>query len=86
MIKTDDNSIKKIEISIVKAQILRTFFGRGASVTLKVNLPEIKNDYEFSSESWTGGANPYRALAYAIHETAWKVINDKSIQDYILCK
>lgn len=86
MIKSDNNSTKKIEISIAKAKILRTLFGRGAAVTLKVSLPEIKKDYEFSSEQWTGWADPYRALAYAIHETVWKVINDKSIQDYILCK
>ena len=86
MIKSNDNSTKIIEISIAKAKILRTIFGRGASVNLKVNLPEIKKEYDFSSEQWTGWADPYRALAYAIHEAVWKTINDKAIQDYILCK
>ena len=78
-------SDKVIEVSIKKAEILTGFFNRGAYIELAISIPEKKYIESFSATSWTGGMNMYRAMAYAIHETTWKVITDPVVKDYLLC-
>jgi len=84
-ITTKDQSDKIIEIAIKHAEILVGVFNRGADVQLTIGIPERKYIETFSATSWTGGINMYRAMAYAIHETTWKVVNDPIIKDYLLC-
>lgn len=85
-IKTNFSTGKRINVSIDEAKILWVFLGRGASMSLKINIPEIKYTKIYSVESWTGGTNFYRPIAYTIHENTWKMISDPNVKNYLLCR
>ncbi len=56
----------------------------GAIIHVDVSIPEKNIKIPFSSRQTA--IDVHWAGAYAIHDVSWQIINDPTIQDYILCK
>jgi uncharacterized membrane protein len=83
-INVNANSGKIIKISLKDMKYMLGTWSQGASVEIKVNIPEINYSKLYAGIGNAYGGTPV-AAAYAIHEVTWKLINDPVIQDYILC-
>lgn len=82
-VPTNNNSTKIITIS---AQILEGYYGWNSWITIKttVNIPEKNIIIPITATQTT--LNMYDAVAYTIHDISWQIVNDPTIQDYILCR
>lgn len=78
------DSGKIIKISLKDMKYMLGAWSNGASVELYIDIPEINYSESYTGIGNTFGSTP-TAAAYAIHEVTWKLINDRVIQDYILC-
>lgn len=85
-ITPDQNSTKIIEVSLgeVKAWY-NYFFVWHANTQLKISIPEkqftkIYEQFESSSQG------PQQALAFTLHLLTWQIIDDISVQNYVLCR
>ena len=85
-IKVDASSPKVIEVSLDKAEmkLIGPFNARGAGIQLKINIPETQYQKIYSAEEWTP-RSAMATMAFAIHLTIRKVIEDPIVQNYILC-
>lgn len=80
-----DNSPKIITISYPLDQ----FFyinDYNSSVVMKVivTIPELNRTFAITTTQ--ASFQLHNSVAYAIHDLSWQIINDPTIQDYILCK
>jgi hypothetical protein len=83
-VKVEKDSPKVIQVSLKEANI-NGIWCMGAGLQLNVEIPETKYTKIYEAEDCTGGASS-TAMAYNIHVTTQKIIEDPVIQDYILCK
>jgi hypothetical protein len=81
-----DDSTKSIYISIKKAELQMGTFNRGAALELNVSIPDIQYNRSYSASTGTGGMRAALAMAYAIHEVTWQIIQDPVTKNYILCE
>lgn len=84
-VSVTDNSTKVIKISYPPDQ----FFyinDYNSSVLMKVivTIPELNKTFTISTTQ--ASFQLHNSVAYAIHDLSWQIINDPTIQDYILCK
>jgi hypothetical protein len=84
-IKIDDSSNKIIQVSLSNAMIKPSAWGTGVEMMLNISIPEKQYTEIFKAEDWTP-KNAIDAMAFAIHIATWKVVTDKVVQDYILCR
>lgn len=59
-------------------------FNSGATLQINVTIPEKNITIPFVITQTT--MDLHNAVAYAIHDVSWQIINDPTIQDYILCR
>ncbi len=81
----DANSAKTLQVSMYGASFTQGVWAQGADVRLKVEIPDMlyTEIYEANDNS---PKSSMRAMAYAIHQITWDIVNDPFIQDYILCR
>lgn len=80
------DSPKKLLISMNNVKVTRNGFSPifNSSVQMNVNLPDMKINkiYQSNDES---SLLLHQAVAYSIHVSTWKIIEDPLIQNYLLC-
>ncbi len=84
-VKADANSAKILQVSMYGASFTQGVWAQGADIRLKVEIPE-KQYTEIYEATDNSPKSAMRAMAYAIHQITWDIINDSVIQDHILCK
>lgn len=82
-ILTNPTSTKVIAISFQKLDGYSSF-NSGATLRINVSIPEKNIIIPFSISQST--LELHNAVAYAIHDITWQIINDPVIQDYITCR
>jgi hypothetical protein len=82
-VPVNPNSKKTILVSIWD---INGYYSFNSGITMKViiNIPEKNLTVPLSVSQ--SAPDMYNAVAYAIHDVSWQIINDPSIQDYILCR
>jgi len=82
-IASSSNSKKALNISV---QSVDGWYSHmcGAVIRMTVTIPEKNITIPFSSKQTS--LDVHWAGAYAIHDLSWQIINDPTIQDYILCR
>lgn len=83
-IKADPNSAKTLEMKLVSLQGIPGMWTVGSNVKIQVSVPG-KNLFKVY-EGVDNGAYVYTMLAGSIHLITRQIIEDQTIQDYILCK
>lgn len=83
-INLDENSSKLIQIKLIDLKSIAGVWSFGSYFKMELSIPEI--GYKKIYESKDNAVYGYTAHAYAIHGVARQVIDDKSIQNYILCR
>lgn len=86
-VKSSINSNKVIHLSLSEITGWPTGIFRFTSyahLQINVFIPEINFKETYTLER----SSPYlhNAMAYSIHEFTWQIINDPTIQDYVLCR
>jgi hypothetical protein len=83
-IEVNEQSPKIIKVSLKDVKGERGVWAQGCKVDLGVDIPEMKyvNIYSARENSFTGPI----AVTYAIHRITRQIIDDTTIQDYILCR
>ncbi len=84
-VSSNDKSMKIINISfpLDQTSYVNNF---NSSVVMKMNvhIPELNKSFTISTTQ--ASFELHNAVAYAIHDMSWRLINDPTIQDYILCR
>lgn len=84
-VSVNANSLKVINLSFPIQQ--NTYINDyNSSVVMKVNvhIPELNKSFTITTTQ--ASFELHNAVAYAIHDMSWQIINDPTIQDYILCR
>lgn len=82
-IKTDEQSTRILHLAMKDMSITRGMWTAGLYFKMGINIPEInfQKDYAATESSMLA-----YAMAGAIHLVTRQIIDDRAIQDYILCK
>jgi len=80
---TRADSNKTIEISFQSIEGYISF-NSGTTLKINVNIPEKNTTIPFVITQ--SAIDLHKAVVYAIHDISWQIVNDPTIQDYILCK
>lgn len=83
-IKSDNKSSKTIEIKLVSSEMSQGLWQFGGNFKIEVNIPDKKLSKVYEATEY--GQILFTVLADSIHLITRQIIEDKSIQDYILCK
>jgi hypothetical protein len=84
-VSVDPNASKVIRLSFPTEQ--NTYindFNSSVVMKVNVNIPELNKSFTISTTQ--ASFELHNAVAYAIHDMAWQIINDPTIQDYLLCR
>jgi hypothetical protein len=86
-IAVDKDSSKSMQLSMDDAIISPSGFKASRTgFTLNINIPEKDYFARFAYIEASPRANHSEILAMSIHSAVWRVIEDRAIQDYILCR
>jgi hypothetical protein len=82
-----EKSDKIITISLDHIELPQNFlsYAAGADLGIRVEVPAINLNKTFEARQYSY-VYYGRSIAYAIHVVVWKIVNDPTIQDYILCR
>ena len=83
-LKVDEQSGKKILVSLEEATSSSGVWSVETNVKLKIELPEINYSKIYSGVE--GGHYPNHAIAYALHLAIHKFLNDPVFQIYVKCQ
>lgn len=83
-IRVDDRSVKVLQIKMIDLQSTAGIWSFGSYFKLQLMIPEtgFTKMYEANDNSGNG----HSASAYAIHSVTRQIIDDRQVQDYILCR
>lgn len=77
----DANKVLEISFQDVTGYIS---YNSGATLRMNVAIPEKNMTIPFVVSQ--SSIDLHKAVVYAIHDITWQIVNDPTIQDYILCK
>jgi len=77
----DSKKVLEISFQDVKGYIS---FNSGATLRINVAIPEKNMTIPFVISQ--SSIDLHKAVVYAIHDITWQIVNDPTIQDYILCR
>lgn len=79
-----DNSAKVLELSLLSLDDVQGMFHVNSKVIIQVSTPDQKISKVFKAEE--NGINFYTVPSNAIHLATRQIIEDPTIQNYILCR